>query len=63
MRALNMNELDYVSGGEGDANDDAGGSHVPGTPPGTGSGSNPVYPPFNPTEPWIDSDGNINYPP
>ncbi|UOD27473.1 hypothetical protein INH39_18305 [Massilia violaceinigra] len=60
MRALNMNELDYVSGGDGDgnANDNAGNNGTVGSNPG-----GPVNPPFIPTEPWVDSDGNINFPP
>lgn len=67
MRALNVTELDYVSGGEGDnnANDNAGGNDAP---PRNGSSgpvtpSSPVYPPFIPTQPWVGEDGNTNHPP
>lgn len=61
MRALNMTELDYVSGGEGDDNDNenAGGSDAGGVTPGSGAGN----PPFIPTQPWVGSDGNTNNPP
>lgn len=61
MRALNVTELDFVSGGEGDDNDNdnAGGNHAGGvTPPAV-----PLPPPDIPTQPWMGSDGNINYPP